>query len=55
MNGAWTLEARASRTYQDGVGILSTAANDAMVARALAAGAEAKVRQMALVAISGLV
>lgn len=43
LTGATAVEARASRTYQEGVDILSTAANVAQATRTMAACAEAKV------------
>lgn len=44
MQGAWALEAVATRSYQEGVNILLTAMKIAEEAEAMAAGAEAKVR-----------
>lgn len=55
LNGAWAVEARASRTYQQGVGILSTAVDVANASRTLAAGAEAKVGRGAPLFVAGLV
>jgi len=54
-DGACAVEARSSRTYQDGVDILLRAANDAMATSTLAAAAEAKVELRTLLAVSGQV